>query len=48
MCVCVVCDPPADVGGSSLLHCEAVLVAFFVHMGHVLHHHQLHHIQSHT
>lgn len=49
---CDVCltagDSGPDVGGSCLLHCQTLLVAFPVHVGRVLRHHQLRHLQSHT
>lgn len=40
-------DSGPDVGGSSLLHHQTVLVEVSVHVGHVLRRHQLHHLQSH-
>lgn len=41
-------DSGPDVGGSSVLHHQALLVEVPVHVGHVLRRHQLRHLQSHS
>lgn len=37
-----------DVGGPSLFHHQTLLVEVLVHVGRVLRHHQLRHLQGHT
>lgn len=37
-----------DVGRPSLFHHQTLLVEVLVHVGHVLRHHQLRHLQGHT
>lgn len=48
LAVCAVGDPVPDVGGASLLHYEAALVAVPGDVGRLLRRHRFHHVPGHS